>query len=85
VELIEFEGASGRDFADRAGPPNLGMLMLRFPVDGLDAFAAHLAARGVSPVHGVRHVAFPPAGPARQLSLRAPDGAWLDFYEPVVD
>lgn len=85
VELIEFDGASGRDLAERAVPPNLGMLMLRFPVRGLDALARHLDARGAEPLHGIREVRLAPGGAARQLSLRAPDGAWLDFYEPTGD
>ncbi len=81
VELIEFEGASGRDFSAIAVPPNLGLLMLRFPVENLDALAAHLVSAGVELVSGPVSIDLPPAGRVRQISVRAPDGAWLDFYE----
>lgn len=81
VELIEFVGASGRDLAELAVPPNLGLLMLRFPVEGLDALAAHLSAAGVKIEQGPGLILLPPSGMARQISVRAPDGAWLDFYE----
>ncbi|MEJ2533987.1 MAG: VOC family protein [Gammaproteobacteria bacterium] len=85
VELLAFDGLSGRHFGERAVPPNLGMLMLRFPIRGIDAFAEHLAKHGVEPVCGIHAVDFEPHGPARQLSIRAPDGAWLDFYETARD
>lgn len=81
VELIEFVGASGRDFSAVAVPPNLGLLMLRFPVQGLDLFARHLEAHDIPSQAGINEISLPPHGPARQLSVRAPDGAWLDFYE----
>jgi catechol 2,3-dioxygenase-like lactoylglutathione lyase family enzyme len=83
VELIEFKGASGRDLSALAKPPNLGLLMLRFPVDNLSALARHLESHGVPPLSGIRQVQLPPTGPARQVSVRAPDGAWLEFYEEI--
>ena len=82
-ELIEFKGASGRDLSALAKPPNLGLLMLRFPVDNLSALARHLESHGVPPLSGIRQVQLPPTGPARQVSVRAPDGAWLEFYEEI--
>lgn len=81
LELISFEGARGRDFSDRAHPPNLGMLMLRFPVVGLDALAARLRQHDVAVVGEIESVVLPPYGNVRLLAVRGPEGMWLEFYE----
>ena len=81
VELLQFHGLSGRQLAPRAVPPNLGILMLRFPVDNLDALVKHLDGLGVERQGPVGNVRLEPWGETRQFSVRAPDGAWLDFYE----
>ena len=81
VELVRFHGLSGRDLAPRAAPPNLGILMLRFPVDDLEAFIAHLEKNGVTPQGPVATTRLTPWGEARQVSVRSPSGAWLDFYQ----
>ncbi len=81
VELLHFNGLSGRDLAERAVPPNLGMLMLRFPVKNLDALADRLTDHGIRTEGSITRHRLAPWGEVRQLSVRAPDGAWLDFYE----
>jgi len=81
VELLHFNGLSGRDLAERAVPPNLGMLMLRFPVTNLDALADRLTEYGIKTEGPITRHRLDPWGEVRQLSVRAPDGAWLDFYE----
>jgi catechol 2,3-dioxygenase-like lactoylglutathione lyase family enzyme len=85
VELLQFDGLYGRDFAERAHPPNLGILMLRFPVKGLDALVGHLRDQGVSPVPNPLETKIAPWGTGRQVMVQAPDGALLDFYEPDGD
>lgn len=81
VELIRFHGLDGRDFGAHAHPPNLGILALRFPVRGLDAFVAHLASRGVSPVAGPLRCCGVGGSERDLIALRTPDGAWLEFFE----
>ena len=83
VELLHFNGLSGRDLAEHAIPPNLGMLMLRFPVTNLDALEDRLAQYGVRTEGPISRHHLAPWGDVRQLSVRAPDGAWLEFYEEV--
>lgn len=80
VELIEFDGISGRDFAERARPPNLGVLALRFPVDDLPALAKRLADRNW-PLEARSRLALPPYGEVELLALRGPNGEWLEFFE----
>jgi catechol 2,3-dioxygenase-like lactoylglutathione lyase family enzyme len=81
VELLQFKGLSGRDLSPRAIPPNLGILMLRFPVSDLDALVRHLDQQGVETQGPVTTTQLAPWGVSRQVSVRAPDGAWLDFYQ----
>jgi catechol 2,3-dioxygenase-like lactoylglutathione lyase family enzyme len=84
VELIAFEGGpAGRDFAERARPPNTGALALRFAVPALDAVLARLAEHGVQPARRPATLDLAPWGRVRLAPVRAPDGAWLEFFEPV--
>jgi catechol 2,3-dioxygenase-like lactoylglutathione lyase family enzyme len=82
VELLQFHGLSGRELAPLAIPPNLGLLMLRFPVDDLDALIKQFDEHSVDLQGPVSTTRFEPWGASRQISVRTPDGAWLDFYEP---
>ncbi len=83
VELLMFKGYTGRDFSSRAVPPNLGNLMLRYPVSDLSALEKRLrdadVALAVAPV--MTHIE--PYGKVRLLAVRAPDGAWLEFFEAL--
>ncbi|MEJ2533986.1 MAG: VOC family protein [Gammaproteobacteria bacterium] len=84
VELVAFPGRPGRRRDHRAEPTQLGINLLRFPVDGLERFSAMLD-EGSNPVPRgpVHETELRPLGPVRILSLRSPDGAWLEFYEPA--
>ncbi len=81
VELLKFDGAVGQDFSDRAVPPNLGILMLRFPVVDMSAFAEHVDELGLDVAVPVTTVRVEPYGEIDMIALRGPDGAWLEFYE----
>ena len=81
VELIEFVGASGADFSARAVPPNLGVLMLRFPVNDMAAFAAHVAAEDIDVVMPPTTINLPPYGATSLMAIRGPGGVWLEFFE----
>lgn len=83
IELVANPGAQGLDLAADARPPNFGMAGLRFPVRGIAALAAHAAASGVTPAVPLTTLTLAPWGEVRLLALRAPDGAWLEFVEPV--
>ena len=82
VELLSYRGSVvGHDFSARAAPPNLGILMLRFPVRDLSRLAERLRRHGVEIVSGPRRVRVAPHGNARWLTVRAPSGGWLEFFE----
>jgi catechol 2,3-dioxygenase-like lactoylglutathione lyase family enzyme len=82
VELIGWDGAApGRDFSERAHPPNLGSLALRFGVDDLAAHLDRLRSHGISPVRPVTELTLEPYGRVRLAPIRSPDGVWLEFFE----
>lgn len=83
VEMIEIQGFDGRDYAARAVAPNIGLLALRVPVSDAAALAARIRAAGAT-----LHAPLVPldiAGLARGLffSVRTPDGAIVEFFEPA--
>jgi len=83
VELVEIEGLTGRDFSQQCAPPNLGILMLRYPVENLEAYSVHLESKGVTIINKATTIDFAPYGKADMFSVQSPDGAWLEFYELV--
>ncbi|MBP8100759.1 MAG: VOC family protein [Burkholderiaceae bacterium] len=83
IELVTNPGAQGRDLSADAGPPHYGMAALRFPVRGIEAFAEHLAHQGHAPAMPLTRLDLAPLGRVQMLALRTPDGAWLEFVEPV--
>jgi hypothetical protein len=83
VELIDMPQSRGRDFAEHACPPNLGIAGLRFVVPEVSTVAARLAAAGYPAVQPASMVSMAPFGLCRACSVRGPDGIWLEFLQPV--
>ena len=83
VELLEFEGYTGRDFSERAVPPNLGNLMLRFPVPDVAALGLYLEENGQTLEYEPLTTTLEPYGAVKLIAIRAPDGAWLEFFEEI--
>ena len=80
VELLQFAGATGADFSARAVPPNLGVLMLRFPVRDIARFAQHVEEQGIEIAMSPQRVALPPYGDVTMMAIRGPDGVWIEFF-----
>ena len=81
VEYLRLEELPGLDFADRAQPPNLGILLYRFPVRDAAAYAATLEGRGVALHAPLTELDLPPYGRVRTFAVRSPDGVWLEFLQ----
>ncbi len=81
IEIFHFEGARGKDFSDRAHPPNLGVLMYRVHVPDLEAYAAKIAANGVEPLREITTLEVAPYGQVRSMIIEAPSGAWIELFE----
>lgn len=82
VELIEIVGWEGRDFSERAVAPNVGLLALRLPVPSVADYAAAIKERGGTLYAEPCRLEIAPIGEVPFFSVRAPDGAILEFYEP---
>lgn len=82
IELVSLAGATGLDLSQDARPPNPGLAALRLPVRNMAALEQRLASCGVTPEFAPRQIVLAPYGSVRMLGLRAPDGAWLEFFEP---
>lgn len=81
IEILEFDGFEGADWSERAVPPNLGILMLRFPVANIDAFHAHVESEEIEVVMQPITLSIVPYGDVRLMAIRGPGGAWLEFFE----
>ena len=79
--MLAFRGVEGRDFSEQAVPPNLGMLALRFPVRGMDAFMRHLKQRDIPLSGGPALLDLQPYGEVRIIGIKAPNGSLLEFFE----
>ncbi len=83
IEIFNFDGIKGRDFSDRAHPPNLGILIYRIHVRDLEAYAAEIAARGVVLHRPIVRAVIAPYGAVKLMVVRAPSGAWLEFFQQL--
>ncbi len=80
LQILMAEGLTGRDFRDRAEPPNLGILTTRVPVEDVGALARDVQAKGY-PIHRpVTSLSLPPYGTVDMLALKAPNGARIEFF-----
>jgi catechol 2,3-dioxygenase-like lactoylglutathione lyase family enzyme len=76
MEVMQFVGLTGRDVSSRAMAPNFGILSVRYPIQGLDAYLAGVKARGGDIVQGPALV-----GGSRIAAVRDPDGSLTEFVE----
>ncbi len=81
MEIVSVTGADGLDLAATATPPNFGMAVLRHHVRGVNVLARHLSQHGWPLAMPLTRVMLAPYGKVDLLAVRAPDGAWLEFYE----
>lgn len=83
IELIQMPGVEGRDLAQRAVPPNLGLLGLRFPVSDLGKILARLESHRWPIARRPSRLSIAPWGEVEILAVQAPDGAWLEFLQRI--
>jgi hypothetical protein len=82
VEVMQIDGFEGSDLSEHARPENLGIVSVRFPVRGLAAYRAQLAAKEVAIAYAGR-VPVSGVGVVDVVAIREPDGAISEFYESV--
>ena len=85
MELLAFDGATGRDISERAKPYNLGVSVLRYPVADLDATMTAIAQRGGEFISDVHTLEIAPYGRVKTAAMVAPDGGRIEIYQPITD
>jgi hypothetical protein len=60
------------------------MALLRLPVRGLSLLAEHLRRESWPLAMPLTRVTLAPHGAVDLLAVRAPEGAWLEFYEVAI-
>ncbi len=80
IEVMQIEGFTGRDHAERASPPNLGILSVRYPVRDLAAYRAAIADKSVAIAYSAQDVAIAGLGKVDIFGVRDPDGNLTEFY-----
>ena len=83
IEYLAPKEVKGKDCSALAKPPNLGILMLRFPVKDAEGYASTLEDRGVTLTSPVQTVEIAPYGNLKVFAVRSPEGAWLEFMELI--
>lgn len=83
MEYIEIEGLEGFDFADRCKAPNLGWLSVTYPVDSVEETRTLIEARAWPIEQDAYATTRPSFGAMSVMSIKAPDGAMIEFAEPL--
>ncbi len=81
IELLAYEGATGRDFSGRTSMPNRGLARLRFPVEGLEAMVVKLRAMGFEVSDIAVDMPLSGVGSVNIAEAIAPGGSKIDLYE----
>lgn len=78
-----FPDAEGFDYSERAGPPNIGIASVRFPVPDVDALAERIENAGHELAAERQVVDMAPYGKVKLLAVRNPGGGnqWVEFFE----
>ena len=82
MELIQWEGLEGRDLSERAIPPNLGHMALRWAVTDVKASAKRITDTGHALFANIQPVTLHPYGTVQLCSVRTPDGVVYDLFQP---
>jgi hypothetical protein len=83
IELMQFEGLTGRDLSALARLDGLGLATLLFPVSDLGALERRFEKAGARIVRSRTTIDLQPFGRAEATTVAAPEGALLTFFEPL--
>lgn len=81
MEYIEIDGLDGFDYADRCHAPNLGWLSVTYPVSSVETAKSLIEDRGWAIDQDIYTTDRPSFGPMDVFSIKAPDGATIEFVE----
>lgn len=82
-QIIEFDGVTGKDFSDRALPPNRGFLLYRVEVKNIQNYYDILVKKYV-PIHQpLSLLSIEPYGRVQCFAVVSPNGVLWEFMEKV--
>ncbi len=81
IELLQLMDLEGEDHAQHAHPPNLGILMLRFPVRSIRDYSEFISNNGVEINTRASNIRLEPYGQVNIVTVRTTEGAWFEFVE----
>ena len=79
----QFLNATSADYADRARPPNLGLVGMRLVMKDVDALAERVTKAKVEMAAPMRVYTLAPYGLVKGFAVKAPGGSglWTEFFE----
>jgi len=83
IELLAFDGLTGRDFSEQTAMPNRGLSRLRFPVKGISALKNKALKYGVKVIAEARKLPLTGIGIVDVLIIEAPGGARIELFEVI--
>ena len=83
IELIQFLDLEGEHHATHAVPPNLGILMLRFPIRKAEDYMSFIQKNGINVNTEASDIYLPPYGQVNFITIRTTEGAWFEFIELI--
>lgn len=81
IELLELPQLEGQDHSTHAVPPNLGIMMLRFPVKDVEQYLSRLEKHNVKINTTASDIILEPYGRVNIITVRTTEGAWFEFIE----
>ena len=84
VELIQWDGICGRDLSERAAPPNIGHIALRWAVSDVRACAERITEAGYDLYCNIQTAIIKPYGSVKLCSVKTPDGVLYELFQPAV-
>jgi len=82
-QIVEFDGVTGKDFREKAKPPNKGFLMYRVEVINLNSYLEFITKNGCEIHNPITQQKIEPYGDVNLFSIISPDGAWFEFFEII--
>lgn len=83
IASLAFGGAAGRDFADSAAPPALGLFLVSLPVADAAGRCERAARAGAATVRAAGRLVRADGAAAISCTVTTPSGSWLELYTPL--
>lgn len=81
MEILHFDGVTGKDFSSRAHAPNLGIMSYRVHCPDVQIYIQGVEDRGGRIIHPLRRYSIAPYGSVNSATIRAPNGSWIECFE----